>query len=180
MQRLTRLPDPYAAQDTEVQPPPEELSYTVINNRIYVINNRKDYKPCGPHQLMASTEEHEKTIRELLDDIEEKVRLNLVAKRQKIIGFAVSEAATNIFALYLHKKNLIDPGFQINHSFFASLKKAQNTFSAEFPRKNEILELLVRIEELRNRLCYGREKEAKEANEAVESLYKLKSIAEEK
>ncbi len=141
--------------------------------------NRKYYKPLPLPQAMPSIEEHERTIKELLDDIEEKVRLNLVAKRQKIIGFAVSEAATNLFALFLHKKNLIDPGFQINHSFFASLKKAENAFPAEFPNKKEILPLLIKIEELRNRLCYGREKETKEANEAIESLYKLKKIVEE-
>ncbi len=128
---------------------------------------------------MPSQEEHERTIRELLDDIEEKIRLNLIAKRQKIIGFAVSEAATNMFALLLHKKNLIEPGFNVNHSFFASFKRAENTFQADFPNKKEILNLLVKIEELRNRLCYGREKEAREANEAVQLLFKLKGIVEE-
>ena len=36
-----------------------------------------------------------------------------------------------------------------------------------------------RIEELRSRLCYGREKEAKEVNEAIELLFKLKKKLEE-
>jgi hypothetical protein len=128
---------------------------------------------------MPSIEEHEKTVKELLEDIEEKIRLNLVAKRQKIIGFAVSEAATNLFAIYLHKNNLIEPGFNINHSFFASEKKAENIFSYSFQNKSETISYLVKIEQLRNRLCYGREKSAKEANEAISFLYKLKSTLEE-
>ena len=128
---------------------------------------------------MPSIEEHEKTAKELIEDIEEKVRLNLVTKRQKIIGFSVSEASTNLFASFLHRKNLISPGFNINHLFFASLKRAEQTFPFEFNNKQEILKDLVRIEELRNRLCYGREKEATEANEAISLLYKIKNLEEE-
>src|SRR3989344_8146607 len=128
---------------------------------------------------MPSIEEHEKTIKELIEDIEEKIRLNLVAKRQKIIGFAVSEASTNLFALFLHKNNLIEPGFNINHSFFAFEKKAENIFSYDFKNKSETIGNLVRIEQLRNRLCYGREKEAKEADEAISLLFKLKKILED-
>ncbi len=128
---------------------------------------------------MPSIEEHEKTVKELIEDIEEKIRLGIVSKRQKIIGFAVSEASTNLLALFLHKKNLIEPGFNINHSFFISKKRAEQNFQIDFPEKEEILSILVRIEELRNRLCYGREKEAKEVNEALELLFKLKKILEE-
>lgn len=128
---------------------------------------------------MPSIEEHEKTAKELIDDIEEKIRLDLVGKRQKIIGFAVSEAASNLFAVFLHKKNLIDTGFNLNHSFFSSIQRAERTFPSEFLHKKEIFAALVRIEELRNRLCYGREKEASEAQEAVSLLFKLKSLLEE-
>ncbi len=129
---------------------------------------------------MPSIEEHEKTIKELIEDIEEKIRLGLIAKRQKIVGFAVSEAASNLFAVFLHKRNLIEPGFNLNHSFFTSQKRAEQTFPFDFDDKSEILKILIRIEELRNRLCYGREKEAKEANEAVELPFKLKKNLEDK
>lgn len=127
---------------------------------------------------MPSIEEHEKTIKELIEDIEEKIRLNLVVKRQKIIGFSVSEASINLFALYLHKKGLIELGFNVNHLFFASKKRAENTFDFDFRNKPEILSLLTKIEGLRNRLCYGREKEPKDVNEAIELLFKLKNILE--
>lgn len=128
---------------------------------------------------MASLDEHEKTVRELMEDIEEKIRLDLVAKRQKIIGFSVSEASTNLFAIFLHKNKLITSGFHVNHLFFASEKRAENTFNFDFKNKKEILKILVRIEELRNRLCYGREKEEIESKEAIECLFKLKRVLEE-
>jgi hypothetical protein len=148
----------------------------VINNINYVIHNRKVYKLEFSKSIMASIEEHEKTVKELIEDIEEKMRLGLVAKRQKIIGFAVSEASTNLFAVFLHKNSLITPGFNVNHSSFVSKKRAEETFNFDFENKDIILELLVQIEGLRNRLCYGREKEAKEANDAIEKLFKLKEI----
>lgn len=128
---------------------------------------------------MPSIEEHKRTAKELIEDIEEKIRLNIVSKRQRIIGFAASEASANLFAIFLHNKNLIEPGFNLNHSFFASQRRAESIFPFEFSKKKEILSILVRIEELRNRLCYGREKEALEVNEAVSLLFKLKDIFEE-
>jgi len=127
---------------------------------------------------MPSIEEHEKTAKQLIDDIEEKIRLNLVAERQKIIGFAVSEASVNLFAIFLHKKILISHGFHVNHLFFASEKRAEQAFPKEFENKSEILSILTRIELLRNRLCYGKEKGATEANEAIALLFKLKIILE--
>ena len=128
---------------------------------------------------MPRIEEHEKIVKELIDDIEEKIRLDLVVQRQRIIGFAVSEASTNLFALFLQKKKLIEPAFNINHIFFLSERIAKNAFSFDFPNKEEIFSYLIRIEELRSRLCYGREKEAKEVNEAIELLFKLKKKLEE-
>ena len=127
---------------------------------------------------MPSIEEHEKTAKELIEDIEEKIRLNLIVKRQKIIGFAVSEASTNLFAIFLHKNKLISQGFNINHSFFVSEKRAERTFNFNFSNKKEIIKALVKIEELRNRLCYGRDKESTEVNEAIRLLFQLKNILE--
>ena len=128
---------------------------------------------------MPSIEEHEKTVREVIEDIEEKIRLDIIVKRQKIIGFSVSEASTNLFAIFLHKQKLISPGFNVNHSFFASQKRAEQTFPSDFKNKGKILQILVKIEELRNRLCYGRDKEAKEVNEAIKLLFELKKLLEE-
>jgi len=71
---------------------------------------------------MTTIEEHEKIIKEFLDDINEKIKADLLVERQKIIGFAASEAAVNLLAVLLHKKKIIEPSFSINHRYFASSK----------------------------------------------------------
>ena len=127
---------------------------------------------------MASIEEHKKTIKELEDDLEEKIKLDLIGERQKIVGFAASEAAVNCFALLLHKKNVISPGFNVNHKWFASAERAKEKFPSDFPHKNKLIEILVRVEQLRDRLCYGRSKSAEEAEEEVKLFFELKRIVE--
>lgn len=128
---------------------------------------------------MTSVEEHKKTIRELEDDIREKIKLHLVSERQKIVGFAVSEASTNCFAVLLHKKNLISIGFNVNHKWFASVQRANDKFPFNFPKKDVLLELLVKVEYLRDRLCYGRSKSADEAEEAIITFFEIKKIIQD-
>lgn len=127
---------------------------------------------------MTSIEEHKKAVKELEDDIEEKIRLHLITDRQKIIGFAASEASANCFAILLHIRNLISAGFNVNHKWFASIERAKEKFPFDFPHKNKILELLVREEQFRDRLCYGKSKSPNEAEEAVKTFFELKKIIE--
>jgi len=123
---------------------------------------------------MTSQEEHRRTIKELEEDIKEKIRDKKLFERQKIVGFDVSEAATNLFELYLHKKNLITEGFNTNHRFFSSMKRAEEKFSFNFPEKSKILEHLVMIEELTTKLCYGRSKKIEDVEKAVKMFFELK------
>ena len=125
---------------------------------------------------MTTIEEHNKIIKGFLDDINEKIRANLLVERQKIIGFSASEAATNLFAILLHKKSLVEPGFNVNHRFFASEKIANVKFDYEFPKKEEIIQLLVNQEGFRDKLCYGKEKAADIVDSAVKNLFKLKEL----
>lgn len=125
---------------------------------------------------MTTIEEHNKIIKEFLEDINEKIKANLLAERQKIIGFAASEAAANIFAVLLHEKNIIEPGFNVNHRYFSSEKIAKNKFNFNLPDKEKILKLLVNQEDYRNKLCYGREKTADLVNSAIKNLFELKEI----
>ena len=127
---------------------------------------------------MTTIEEHEKIAKELLEDINEKIRSNLLVDRQKIIGFAASEVATNLFAILLHKERLVEPGFNVNHWFFASKKIAEEKFSFNINKKEKILDLLVSQEDYRNKLCHGREKEAKIVNSAIKNLFELKQLIE--
>ncbi|MEK6906219.1 MAG: hypothetical protein AABW81_01210 [Nanoarchaeota archaeon] len=127
---------------------------------------------------MTTIEEHKKIVKEFLDDINEKIKANLLTERQKIIGFASSEAAVNLFAIFLHKKKIIEPSFSINHRYFASLKIAENKFNFNFINKEKILNLLVDQESYRNKLCYGKEKDADIVNSAVKNLFELKMLIE--
>ena len=120
---------------------------------------------------MTTIEEHEEIAKEYLEDINEKIKANLLLERQKIIGFSASEAATNLFALFLHKKNLVEPSLSINHRFFASEKIAENKFNINIPNKQVLLKLLVKQEEYRNKLCYGKKKDIELVNSAIKNRY---------
>ena len=125
---------------------------------------------------MTTMEEHRKIINEFLDDINEKIKANLLVERQKIIGFSASEASVNLFAIFLHKRNLIEPGFNVNHRHFGSLRMAENVFNFNFSNKDKILNLLVSQESYRNRLCYGKEKDASIVNSTIKNLFELKNL----
>src|SRR3989338_8772806 len=125
---------------------------------------------------MTSIEEHLKIVDELEEDINEKISRNILDKRQKIIGFAASEASTNLFAVFLHKINLIESGFNVNHKFFASFERASEKFSYSFPSRGEILQKLVNQEKFRDLLCYGKSKEDGVVKEAVRNYFELKGL----
>lgn len=125
---------------------------------------------------MTSIEEHKRALKELESDINEKIRLNIISERQKIIGFTASEASANCFAILLHKKNLITVGFNVNHKWFSSMQRAKDRFPFDFPEKDKLLELLVRVEYLRDRLCYGKSKNPSEAEDAIKSFFEIKTI----
>ncbi|MEK6859204.1 MAG: hypothetical protein AABX54_00160 [Nanoarchaeota archaeon] len=127
---------------------------------------------------MTTIEEHKKILKEFIDDINEKIKSNLVSERQKIIGFAASEASTNLFAIFLHKNNLIEPSFNINHRHFSSIKRAEKVYKFEFQGKKEIINLLIMQENYRDKLCYGKAKDSKIVNSAIKNLFELKNLIE--
>lgn len=127
---------------------------------------------------MTSAEEHEKAAKIFIEDINEKIRRGITVERQKIIGFCASEASTNLFASTLHKKRLIEDGFNVNHQFFSSKKRAEQRFPFDFNNKVKILDLMVKQEIYREKLCYGKEKDGKLVDEAVKNLFELKELIE--
>ena len=126
-----------------------------------------------------TTEDEHKTIQdELEEDINEKVNRGIIGKRQKLIGFSTSEASANLFARLLHKLKLISPGFNVNHRFFASMEKAKDKFDFDFQNNVEILGLLVKQEQYRDKLCYGKSKDESLVKEAIGNYFKLKELIE--
>jgi len=125
---------------------------------------------------MTSPEEHKKNIKQFLEDINEKIRAGLLLERQKIIGFASSEAAANLLEYYLHKKNVVSSGFQVNHNFFSSTQRAQHFLDFEFSHKEELISLMIKQEEFRDFLCYGKEKRIEKIEEAISNVNRIKKI----
>ena len=148
----------------------------MIGNIIYVICHRKIFILISLINIMTTAEEHEKIVKEFLEDINEKIRANLLIERQKIIGFAASEAAVNLFALLLRKKSIVESGFNVNHRYFASQRIAERRFDFHIPKKIELIKLLVDQENYRNKLCYGKDKKANIVSSAVENLFKIKKL----
>ena len=64
-------------------------------------------------------EAHRRAIRESVETLRECVQRG-IESRQRTIGFHCSVAAADMLELYLHSKNLIDPGRTIKHDFFSS------------------------------------------------------------
>lgn len=151
-------------------------SFDVICNIKDVISNRKIYNNPIPILIMTSIDEHKKNFGQFMADINEKIRARLLIERQKIIAFDASEAATNILEYYFHKKKVIPAGFQTNHNYFSSEERAKRYLDFDFPKKKEIVNLMVNQEKLRNLLCYGKEKELAKIEEAIDNLNKIKEI----
>ncbi len=127
---------------------------------------------------MTNVEEHIKAVRALLKDVESKVRTGTIVEAQKIVGFSCSEASCDLFGILLHKKNLITPGFNINHRFFASEKIAKKKFSFDFQEKERLISMLVKQEGFRERLCYGKEKEKEVVEKCIANAFKIKEAVE--
>ena len=142
--------------------------------------NRKVFKYSPLSYFMTTIDEHKKIVQEFVEDINEKIKAGLLTERQKIIGFSTSEAATNLFAIFLHSKSLIEPSFNLNHRFFASKRIAEKKFDFEIPNKQQLLDLLIKQESYRNQLCYGRDKSSEIVNSAVKNFFEIKTLIESK
>ncbi|MBI2676070.1 MAG: hypothetical protein HYX24_06435 [Candidatus Aenigmarchaeota archaeon] len=122
-------------------------------------------------------ETHKRNIMESVEVIRECIDKG-VEKRQRTIGFHCSSAATDMLELFLHENNLIDPGANIKHDYFSSIRKAEEKLNFEFPNKQKIIKLLVEIENKRNLLCYGKPQEKEEIEKYIELFNTSKSVFE--
>lgn len=123
-------------------------------------------------------EDHKKRLSESLKLIEESIEKGLV-ERQRTIGFNASAACADMLEMLLHKNHLIDPGLIIKHEWLKSKKTMENKFSFEFPKKKEILNLILKIEEKRNVLCYGKPQKEEAIRDVINNFNKLKEIFKE-
>jgi len=118
-------------------------------------------------------EAHLKNLKESIEVINESIEKGLV-ERQRNIGFNTSAACVDMLEILLHKNSLVDPGFIIKHEWLKSKNKVNDKFPFDFPQKKEILDLIYKIEEKRDTLCYGKPQKEETIREIILSFNKLK------
>ncbi len=118
-------------------------------------------------------EMHLESLKELTDEINETIEKG-IDKRQKIIGFCASSACVDLLEMLLHKNSLIDPGFIVKHQWLKSKNKLKEKMPFDFPKKKEILDLIFKIEDKRDLLCYGKPQSKETIQEAINNLNELK------
>ena len=134
---------------------------------------------------MSSITDHKKHIREHLDEIQEAINTGR-DERPITIGFHTIICATEMLEMYLHLRELISIGKKINHSWFKRPIEGQKIeplierkLPVSFPGKEDVYELIYKLEERRNVLIYGKAKKG-DLETVLVSFQKLKSIMEEK
>lgn len=123
-------------------------------------------------------ESHLENLKEGIREIDEAISAGL-EKKQRTLGFHASAAAIDMLELILHKFNLIDFGFNIKHEWFNSKRRVAEKFGFDFPKKKEILEIIPKIENVRNKLCYGKRQESFVLENLVRDFNSLRKIFEE-
>ncbi len=116
---------------------------------------------------------HLKNLKESLELIEESIEKGLV-ERQRTIGFNTSAACADMLEIFLHKKDLIDPGFIIKHEWLKSKNKIKEKLPFDFPHKEEIFKLILMIEEKRNVLCYGKPQKVEVLQEIMDHFNEVR------
>ncbi len=120
-------------------------------------------------------EKHYERLKESLEVLDESISKDIV-KRQRTIGFNCSAASADMFEIYLHENDLVDPRFVVKHEWFKSKNKIKEKFPFDFQNKNNILKLIEEIEEKRNALCYGSPKTEQIIKEVILSFNELKKL----
>lgn len=128
---------------------------------------------------MTSINEHKKKIQEHLEEINDAIEAG-IEKKPVTIGFHCSACAIQFLELYLHKNNLIPIGKIVKHDWFKRPHLEQKIeplierkLNADFPKKEEIYNLIYLIEEDRNILMYG-SPQKEQIKRLLNNFYKLK------
>ena len=120
-------------------------------------------------------ESHMDNLRESIEEINDSVSKG-VESRQRTLGFHTSAGAIDMLEIILHEKNLIDFGFVLKHDWFNSKRRVLEKLDFDFQKKDEIIKLMLKIENVRNKLCYGKRQEEKVLIDLIENFNSLKKI----
>lgn len=95
-------------------------------------------------------------------------------KSQRIVGLHASRGMIELLSILLHKKKLVDEGFQLNHRWFKSEKVAGKL--PDFENKKEIISKMVKLENLCEALAYGAQKSVSRTEEGIKLFKELEEI----
>jgi hypothetical protein len=89
-----------------------------------------------------------------------------LARSQRTVGLNVSRALVELLSFVLHKRRLVDEGFQLNHRWFKS--RAVSARLPDFDGKEELVGAMVALELLAEALTYGAPKGEELVKDAVQ------------
>ena len=130
---------------------------------------------------MTTIDEHIKKIREHLDEIDDAIKEG-IEKKPITIGFHCSACSLQFLELYLHTINKLSLGKIIKHDWFKEPKLDQKKeplverrLKIDFPKKQEIYNLIYSLENERNTLMYGKSTE-EQVKKVLDNFNKIKEI----
>lgn len=88
-----------------------------------------------------------------------------IDKAQRSIGDNASKAIVELLSAYLHKNKKVEDGFQLNHAWFKSRKVHERL--PDFPNKMTIVDRMIKLELLCEKLSYGAQKPVEKSQEAI-------------
>lgn len=95
-------------------------------------------------------------------------------RSQRIIGLHAIRGIIELFSFFLHKRRLVSDGFQLNHRWFKSLKVMDRL--PDFENKREIVEKIIKLENLCENLSYGKKRSINEIEEVIKLFKELEEI----
>lgn len=130
---------------------------------------------------MTTIEEHQRKIKEHLDEIQDAIDQG-IEKKPITIGFHCSACSLQLLEVYLHLLNKIPMGKVLKHDWFKRPAPEQKKeplierkLSVEFPKKQEIYGFIYALEEERNSLLYGKPEE-KQIKKTLQIFQELKEL----
>lgn len=94
-------------------------------------------------------------------------------RSQRIVGMHASRRIVELLSAVLHKKRLVDEGFQLNHRWFKSERVAEKL--PNFKGKKAIVRDMVALENSSETLTYGAQKTTEKTKEVIELFKKLEN-----
>ncbi len=121
-------------------------------------------------------EDHEKSYEEHLRNLKKAIEDD-IGENQRNIGYNVSQGATELFAIYLHKLHLLQTsGDQFDHKIFKNKAMIEKKIPPDFSAREKILELMRNIELERNLICYGKRKPKTRIERLIKLFNELRKI----